>query len=162
MATLNRRSVRSRVLDYRLKTRKALSRRHPTRLRWAECERLKEIVPAVADSEDVNEVDIIKEAIKHITKLEQAVIERLASRDPKFRELSGPQQSSPDTLPTRLLLSIAHQFSSPQTSCAEPTDCHRRAYIHVDEHLQRTVSLNSEGDSPCLTDDDEAYLRLAS
>ncbi|GAA56157.1 hypothetical protein CLF_110167 [Clonorchis sinensis] len=52
-----------------------------SRLRWIECERLKEIVPSVAGAECVNEVKVIKEAIKHISRLEEAVIQRLVSCD---------------------------------------------------------------------------------
>ncbi|XP_018652164.1 hypothetical protein Smp_087310 [Schistosoma mansoni] len=42
-----------------------------------ECERLKEILPTVANCENLDEVKIIQEAIKHINYLEQAVLQRL-------------------------------------------------------------------------------------
>nr|CAH8856068.1 unnamed protein product [Trichobilharzia regenti] len=42
-----------------------------------ECERLKEILPTVANCEKLDEVKIIQEAIKHINHLEQAVLQRL-------------------------------------------------------------------------------------
>ncbi|CAH8586605.1 unnamed protein product [Heterobilharzia americana] len=42
-----------------------------------ECERLKEILPSVANCEKLDEVKIIQEAIKHIDYLEQAVLQRL-------------------------------------------------------------------------------------
>ncbi|CAH8539243.1 unnamed protein product [Dicrocoelium dendriticum] len=55
----------------------ALHRSRTIKLRQLECKRLKKLVPTVADTECNNEVVIIREAIKHISTLEEAVLRRL-------------------------------------------------------------------------------------
>ncbi|KER31656.1 hypothetical protein T265_02162 [Opisthorchis viverrini] len=89
--------------------------RRSSRLRWIECERLKEIVPSVAGAECVNEVKVIKEAIKHISRLEEAVIQRLVSCDsemlPVRTNITG--SVSHNFLSDRLLALLMHRQTEP-------------------------------------------------
>ncbi|KAF5403213.1 hypothetical protein PHET_03398 [Paragonimus heterotremus] len=89
-------------------------RKYSSKRRRLECERLKEIVPTVADEHNVNEVKIIREAIKHITRLEEAVIRRLLHEPLDRRTISdvNGSASSHQSTSDSLLFAITQQTNS--------------------------------------------------
>ncbi|VDP69389.1 unnamed protein product [Echinostoma caproni] len=140
----------SRVL---VKTKGIRSRK----LRWIECARLKEIVPSVAKSKRVNEVKIIKEAIKHISRLEEAVLQRLGTSLPGNGTPDINGKSIMDLLPRHIFLTIAAQanvqlpnLSTDLVSSRTSTDLLPATRTNRD----CPPIPDSTGNSPCWTDED--------
>uniref|UniRef100_A0A095A1M8 Uncharacterized protein n=1 Tax=Schistosoma haematobium TaxID=6185 RepID=A0A095A1M8_SCHHA len=103
-----------------------------------ECERLREILPTVANCENLDEVKIIQEAIKHINYLEQAVLRRLNIIN------NNPSQSIPEE--NLLFHANTSYHNRPQLN---------NNYITDDNFLSKSYEyLNSNGSTPYQTDDD--------
>lgn len=134
-------------------------------LRWVECERLREIVPSVAKCKRIDEVRIIKEAIKHISRLEEAVIQRIVAQDVST-SINVIGKRVADLLPSQVLLSIASNADVrlPQLTLNErglsffpiPLDS-----IAIGRNRTVVPTGNSTGTSPCWTDEEnESLLHL--
>ncbi|KAF8571440.1 hypothetical protein P879_02459 [Paragonimus westermani] len=134
-------------------------RKYSSKRRRLECERLKEIVPTVSDEQNVNEVKIIREAIKHITRLEEAVIRRVLQESLERRTIAdiSDSASSYQSTTDSLLLAITQR-----------TDSHLGAHPWLRSILDnrylpdrlRTSNLedpysHSTGSTPYYTDEDE-------
>ncbi|CAH8558126.1 unnamed protein product [Heterobilharzia americana] len=135
-----------------------------------ECERLKEILPSVANCEKLDEVKIIQEAIKHIDYLEQAVLQRLNIINMETSiETSASNSSS--LLPTfifKLLSSRGNRSKSVtrknlHLNTFQTASNHNSQLINNDNvHIQSNDSvsskaydfLNSSGSTPYQTDED--------
>ncbi|CAH8577527.1 unnamed protein product [Schistosoma guineensis] len=135
-----------------------------------ECERLKEILPTVANCENLDEVKIIQEAIKHINYLEQAVLRRLniinVETSIENSNLHSSSLSSSSLLPAFIFKLLSSQ-NNPSQSISEEnllfhanTSYHNRPqlnnnYITDDNFLSKSYEyLNSNGSTPYQTDDD--------
>ncbi|KAA0199962.1 hypothetical protein FBUS_09710 [Fasciolopsis buskii] len=128
------------------------------KLRWVECERLREIVPSVAKCKRIDEVRIIKEAIKHISRLEEAVIQRIAAQDLSI-SINVIGKRVADHLPSQIFLSIASHADVrlPQLTLNErglsffplPMDS-----IAIGRNRIAVPTGNSTGTSPCWTDEE--------
>ncbi|KAH9582791.1 hypothetical protein MS3_00007427 [Schistosoma haematobium] len=135
-----------------------------------ECERLREILPTVANCENLDEVKIIQEAIKHINYLEQAVLRRLniinVETSIENSNLHSSSLSSSSLLPAFIFKLLSSQ-NNPSQSIPEEnllfhanTSYHNRPqlnnnYITDDNFLSKSYEyLNSNGSTPYQTDDD--------
>ncbi|CAH8584710.1 unnamed protein product [Schistosoma bovis] len=135
-----------------------------------ECERLKEILPTVANCENLDEVKIIQEAIKHINYLEQAVLRRLniinVETSIENSNLHSSSLSSSSLLPAFIFKLLSSQ-NNPSQSIPEDnllfranSSYHNRPqlnnnYITDDNFLSKSYEyLNSNGSTPYQTDDD--------
>ncbi|CAH8580881.1 unnamed protein product [Schistosoma margrebowiei] len=132
-----------------------------------ECERLKEILPTVANCENLDEVKIIQEAIKHINYLEQAVLRRLniinVETSIENSNLHSSSLSSSSLLPAfifKLLSSQNNQSQSISELFHANSSYHNgpqlnNNYITDDNFLSKSYEyLNSNGSTPYQTDDD--------
>ncbi|KAF7258451.1 hypothetical protein EG68_04195 [Paragonimus skrjabini miyazakii] len=125
-------------------------RKYSNKRRRLECERLKEIVPTVADEQNVNEVKIIREAIKHITCLEEAVIRRLLQEPLDGYKIADVNSS-------------ASSYQSQQANSHLRTHPWLLRYVLDSRDMPdrlRTSNLadqypHSSGSTPCYTDEDE-------
>ncbi|CAH8565712.1 unnamed protein product [Schistosoma intercalatum] len=139
-----------------------------------ECERLKEILPTVANCENLDEVKIIQEAIKHINYLEQAVLRRLniinVETSIENSNLHSSSLSSSSLLPAFIFKLLSSQ-NNPSQSIPEEnllfhanSSYHNRPqlnnnYITDDNFLSKPYEyLNSNGSTPYQTDDDIDHL----
>ncbi|TPP67094.1 hypothetical protein FGIG_03683 [Fasciola gigantica] len=121
------------------------------KLRWVECERLREIIPSVAKCKQIDEVKIIKEAIKHISRLEEAVLQRIATENPDARNnITGKRVV--DYVPSQFLLSIASQADI------------RLPNLILNQRISPVFPPplnfidNSTGTSPCWTDEENEFV----
>ncbi|CAH8557062.1 unnamed protein product [Schistosoma mattheei] len=129
-----------------------------------ECERLKEILPTVANCENLDEVKIIQEAIKHINYLEQAVLRRLniinVETSIENSNLHSSSLSSSSLLPAFIFKLLSSQNNPSQSISEENLLFHNRPqlnndYITDDNFLSKSYEyLNSNGSTPYQTDDD--------
>ncbi|KAK4470754.1 hypothetical protein MN116_006278 [Schistosoma mekongi] len=131
-----------------------------------ECERLKEILPNVANCENLDEVKIIQEAIKHINNLEQAVLQRLniITVETSIGN-SNLDSSSASLLPAFIFKLLSSRNNTQLHSISEvnspfqPDFNHdnqlNNDYLHGDKFLSKSYEyLNSNGSTPYQTDDD--------
>ncbi|CAI2730668.1 unnamed protein product [Schistosoma spindalis] len=135
-----------------------------------ECERLKEILPTVANCENLDEVKIIQEAIKHINYLEQAVLRRLniinVETSIENSSLHSSSLSSSSLLPAFIFKLLSSQNNQSQSISEENLLFHvndsyhnrpqlNNNYITDDNFLSKSYEyLNSNGSTPYQTDDD--------
>ncbi|TGZ67437.1 hypothetical protein CRM22_004782 [Opisthorchis felineus] len=133
--------------------KRATTCKRGNRLRWIECERLKEIVPSVAGTECVNEVKVIKEAIKHISRLEEAVIQRLVSCEPEM------------PIRTNITGSVSHNFLSDNLLSLLVHRQTETTHVPLDQFHQSSGSISwfhqpchfssSSASTPCCTDEED-------
>ncbi|KAH8871245.1 hypothetical protein EWB00_008250 [Schistosoma japonicum] len=131
-----------------------------------ECERLKEILPNVANCENLDEVKIIQEAIKHINNLEQAVLQRLNIITVETSiENSNLDSSSTSLLPAFIFKLLSsrnnnqlHSVSKEDSPFQADFSHHNHLnnnYFHGEKFLSKSYEyLNSNGSTPYQTDDD--------
>uniref|UniRef100_A0A5K4FD32 BHLH domain-containing protein n=1 Tax=Schistosoma mansoni TaxID=6183 RepID=A0A5K4FD32_SCHMA len=135
-----------------------------------ECERLKEILPTVANCENLDEVKIIQEAIKHINYLEQAVLQRLniinVETPIENSNLHSSSLSSSSLLPAFIFKLLSSQNNQSQSISEENLLFHTNNSYHnisqldtnyITDHnfLSKSYEyLNSNGSTPYQTDDD--------
>ncbi|VDQ08949.1 unnamed protein product [Trichobilharzia regenti] len=136
-----------------------------------ECERLKEILPTVANCEKLDEVKIIQEAIKHINHLEQAVLQRLNIVNTQTT-IENSISNSSSLLPAFIfkLLSSRNNLSQSTPEKNQPMHTPHTDPNYKDQfirnnsdigyqHNKNTLSnmydvLNSSGSTPYQTDED--------